>query len=409
MASQKHPTSPFLSLPVELFNNIISPWTGHLKRKDCTKCHSIRCTCRDGLDPATWHRIIAENTTMLAALNRTCKSLQARTTRQLYQCPMPRSAQASWYLARTLIEHPDLALLTEFLILGVWTSPRQWECYEDWCWNGDSYRAWVPAKHVPRRSPAQIWEKGGILPEEVVAYFDRLRPNTTHHTKGTDTLKRHSGVPVDLLISLCPNLEVLETDNDVGPVELIDSPGTYGLRTWKPQQVSFKKLKTLKIWQGDEANPANLFFIMVRLQRLSPNLSNLSMAVDGLDNQAGWTFDDLSELLGRLERLELSEIDDIGGRRAVERLLPRAPVLRSLVLKYSRKSQGNPQVDPLSFTKRAILDCLPRTMLELELDVSEVERHGSRAGKLVVPDALNETKRQLEMKGVRFIWKTLAA
>lgn len=205
------------TMHAELMEMILDEVCKDLVKTNCRRCFSPRCTCRvksTGLFVYT----VFPSVCTLARLNRTCRYLHELTTSRLYGYPVLPSVPASWYLTRTLLARPDLAQSVKFLVIG---------------------------GHQARPGPG---EKD--FPEEVIQYYkERLAPfehEEDQDIRSIDEPGQNSwkeklvkcgggeGVPLDLITSLCPNIEHLECrDNHSKP--------------WLGQ-ASTNKLKSIDIW-----------------------------------------------------------------------------------------------------------------------------------------------------------------
>jgi len=180
--------------PIEIVENILDQLCGQTP-SDFLRCQQVNhpsfCRCDNGI-PSTSRD--------LASLARTCRVLHALATRRLYRFPEFYSPDHAFLFARTLIARPDLASLVRTLQLDVFYNGR-----------GMISLPWKVKEYYYKTKPGNICR---------VPKWDRLQPD-------------------EILISLCPNIEILEFNDNF----LLEP----SLPLWTPDVLRCSKLKTVML------------------------------------------------------------------------------------------------------------------------------------------------------------------
>lgn len=217
-------------LAPELIEMILDTFCEHLAQINCRICSSPRCTCH-GDEARKFIDKALPSTYALASLNRTCKHLRQATTWRLYYCPVTRGPQQSWYLARTILTRPELAQLVKFLLVEGGRRPSlQYEKEE------------IPSEMM------QYYRERIAAFDDKYTYLRYIHVPITYSV-GKRLAKFGQGVPVDLITSLCPNVENLEYSL---PNESYYNAGFLepGIMFW-PGHTSTNTVKNIIIRSGD--------------------------------------------------------------------------------------------------------------------------------------------------------------
>lgn len=226
------PPRSFLQiLPLELVHKIIVEFCHGILEPPCATCCATVCDCVHGYS----HPDISS----LASLNRTCRRLHELTTARLYCLPT-----YSWLLVRTLLDRPDLGKLVKRLFVD------------------------DESKQVPEEIMGYIFEKEstraatlGAEPLPIEAYIEDFKR----------ALDEDDWVPPELMSSMCPNLEILETpDITVGSdiwtllttVSEGDETGSHSptnnVFSMIHKMPEFQNLKVFNAWYWDTENGMSL-------------------------------------------------------------------------------------------------------------------------------------------------------
>ncbi|KAL2022207.1 hypothetical protein VTK56DRAFT_5817 [Thermocarpiscus australiensis] len=168
----------FCNLPAEIVDAIVGVLCLHCTPGDVRQCFIESRDCANP-GPTEHSRVSA-----LLSLCLTSRQLNSVATRHLYHRPLVRER---WLLARTLVAREDLALLVRDWHTGNMPLAKELSCPpEVETYFADQYRSWV------NRQP----EDRALLACNSKDKYDRM-------------IKRSSSFPLDILTSLCPNLETL--------------------------------------------------------------------------------------------------------------------------------------------------------------------------------------------------------
>jgi len=180
--------------PIEIVENILDQLCGQTP-SDFLRCQQVNhpsfCRCDNGI-PSTSRD--------LASLARTCRVLHALATRRLYRFPEFYSPDHAFLFARTLIARPDLASLVRTLQLDVFYNGR-----------GTISLPWKVKEYYYKTKRGNIYR---------VPTWNRLQPD-------------------EILISLCPNIEIFESNDNF----LLEP----SLPLWTPDVLRCSKLKTVML------------------------------------------------------------------------------------------------------------------------------------------------------------------
>ncbi|KAM7187687.1 hypothetical protein V8F33_011071 [Rhypophila sp. PSN 637] len=449
---------------------ILAHFTRHLIKRECPKCFATRCTCSadDEGDASKYETelciAIAQNVSALAGLNRTCKRLQHLTTRSIYQCPQTKSHQATWYLTRTLLDRPDLAEMVEFLVLGRWEAPSTFTILPP------RPNQWgIPITTPCDLPPAPIWQGGGVLPDEVLSHFrNRVGLDCEpifccyrsifryEHPAGkldcSAALRLHNSAPLDLITSLCPNLETLETDSNitvVNPGGVFWTGGTFNSnslltekgsrsdeRSWgsrPPRSIdevrhrqasaarrlelealqagstrTLPKLKSLKLWQTE--NPIHIPFepVFFHALRISPAIENLILR--GLHCENPELRHVILPTPLSLRRLRLEHVTSIKLSRPSTDLLDRFQNLQHIVVKFHGRypNPGFRLPDPRADAEEVAAQC-PPGMKSIEMDITQT-RQNPQIRRNWYSVETSEALKQLGTallaeRGIEYVWR----
>ncbi|KAK4039903.1 hypothetical protein C8A01DRAFT_16203 [Parachaetomium inaequale] len=224
-------------LPGELVEAVVTALCVYCSPGEGRCCLNSNCTCLDG-DPTDRSRISA-----LASLCLTSRKLNAAATRHLYHVLPSRK----WsLLARTLLARKDLARLAKALRVG-------------FCFSADGSHS----------SP----ELDSYFSEQLGAYLDSL--SSDKRTQIRQRLPRENLFPesnnaaLDIMVSLCPNLETLEAileylevfrfcpPNSMPRLQTVvlshgDTEGGIHLRNLEPLFLAAPNITSLTLYMVDE-------------------------------------------------------------------------------------------------------------------------------------------------------------
>ncbi|KAK4214943.1 hypothetical protein QBC37DRAFT_420240 [Rhypophila decipiens] len=386
-----------------------------------------------------------------SASNRTCKRLQHLTTRSIYQCPQTKSHQATWYLTRTLLARPDLAAMVEFLVLG------RCEALSTFPTLPPRPRSRIRITTPCILPPAPISQAGGVLLDEVLSQFRNIFGleceisccyDALHHRHpvcNLPAIRLHNSAPVDLITSLCPNVEALETDGNVtlvNPGGVFWSDCTFDFRRMKWLKIrrrapavtstakywrrharrlealhagstcTLPKLKSLKLWQTED--PIHMPFqpVFYHALRISPAIENL--VVRGL-SCVTFSLELLTQYVSlpiplSLRRLRLEDVTSIQLSKPVTDLLQRFPNLQHLVFKFhGRKSTRGYRLPGPRADAEELAEKCPPGMKRIEMDITQMRQNPRIRRNWYCVETYEALKQLgtalLAEKGIEYVWR----
>ncbi|KAK4151393.1 hypothetical protein C8A00DRAFT_45398 [Chaetomidium leptoderma] len=247
------------NLPAELIEDIIQVFclgcTANPLAEDERYCYFGNCRC-PAYRSAPYH---SSRVSALASLCLTSRQLNSAATRHLYHRPL---GNKWWLLARTLLARKDLGqMVRDFPEKNYDMDGAELNC------------------------PPEV---GTYFAEYYQAYVDSLPENSFLMESALETLndvpfRRGENFPLDIITSLCPNLETLSTDVDYFNV----------FRFCPPQ--SLVRLRSVTLAHADTEFGMDIGY-SVHLFRAAPNIDNLTLYAAARCPDLNLTLDKLTNL-----------------------------------------------------------------------------------------------------------------
>ena len=323
----------FHHLPIEIGLEVTKWLCPHCTHAKKGHCRDERCTFTSGCNCAHhWNGRYEYgrgpyDAVALVRLCRASKCLNSIATSHLYHRP---TCARWWLLARTLVVRPDLGLLVRAL-------------------HG---HLWILSANMPRRFPRKVLDHYRDDP----AVLDLLGAREWEELWDETT-------PLNVLTSLCPNLEELEA-----AVEGDGNNVAFGLGSHE----SLKRLKSVELRQAEpETNGGMEFGRIMNLTTQAPNLTRIVCHSPKM-YELSWDLEDLV-ILPFANLIDLRLYHSIISAKSLPILFAACPNIQSFTFESRGFHVGDNYLTPWSM-QEALARYAP-TLVSLSLDCTNESQH----------------------------------